>query len=67
VQTFPFPGNGYQFELMEVNRCLREERTESAIMPLQDSLDVMQTMDALRSQWGLVYPQEQSGRQQNAI
>jgi predicted dehydrogenase len=58
IRSFPFAGNGYQFELMEVNRCLREERIESAIMPLNDSLVVMRMMDAIRSQWGLVYPQE---------
>ena len=58
IRSFPFPGNGYQFEIMEVNRCLREGRIESAIMPLSDSLEVMRVMDTLRSQWGLVYPQE---------
>jgi predicted dehydrogenase len=58
IRSFPFAGNGYQFELMEVNRCLREERIESAIMSLNDSLAVMRLMDALRFQWGLGYPQE---------
>jgi predicted dehydrogenase len=57
-RSFAFAGNGYQFELMEVNRCLRDDRTESATMPMDDSLAVMKTMDALRSQYGLVYPQE---------
>ncbi len=50
VQTFPFPGNGYQFELQHVTDCLREQRLESAIMPLSDSLEVMRTMDVLRAQ-----------------
>jgi predicted dehydrogenase len=52
VRSFPFAGNGYQFELQEVIRCLREQRTESAIMSLSDSLEVMRTMDVLRSQRG---------------
>jgi predicted dehydrogenase len=52
VRSFPFAGNGYQFQFAEVSRCLREQRTESAIMPLDDSLEVMRTMDALRAQWG---------------
>lgn len=59
VRSFPFPGNGYQFELHEVNCCLRERKNESAIMPLDQSLEVMETMDTLRAQFGLVYPQEQ--------
>jgi predicted dehydrogenase len=58
VRTFPFAGNGYQFELMEVNRCLRAGLTESPVMSLNDSLEVLKTMDALRAQWGLMYPQE---------
>ncbi|MDP9052279.1 MAG: Gfo/Idh/MocA family oxidoreductase [Acidobacteriota bacterium] len=57
-RSFPFAGNGYQFELMEVNRCIRDGRTESSTMSLNDSLEVLKTMDALRSQWGLLYPQE---------
>ena len=60
VRTLPFAGNGYQFELSEVTRCLREKRTESPVMSLDDSLAVMRTMDALRLQWGLTYPQEGS-------
>jgi predicted dehydrogenase len=52
VRSFPFAGNGYQFELMEVNRCLGDKRTESKVMGLNDSLAVMQTMDLLRSQMG---------------
>jgi predicted dehydrogenase len=51
-------GNGYQFEAIEVMRCLREGQTESAVMPLEESLTIMETMDTLRKQWGVRYPQE---------
>ena len=27
-------------------------------MPLEETIRVMETMDALRAQWGFVYPQE---------
>ncbi len=37
--------------------CLREQRYESAIMPLDDSLEVMRTMDALRAQWNPAHSQ----------
>jgi predicted dehydrogenase len=57
VQSFPFAGNGYQFQFTEVSRCVREQRSESAIMPLDDSLEVMRTMDALRAQWGPAHSQ----------
>ena len=59
-RSFPFAGNGYQFELMEASRCVREGHTESAAMPMEDSLEVMRTMDALRAEWGLVYPQDEA-------
>jgi predicted dehydrogenase len=58
TKRFPFPGNGYQFQLQEVARCLREQKLESSLMPLDDSLAVMRTMDELRAQWGLAYPGE---------
>jgi predicted dehydrogenase len=66
VKAFPFPGNGYQFELLEASRCVRDGLSESNIMPLDDSVAVMRTMDALRAQWGMVYPQEQPGAAENA-
>ena len=53
-----FPGNGYQFELAEVTRCLQQGLRESTVMPLDETVEIMQMMDAFRSQWGLVYPTE---------
>jgi predicted dehydrogenase len=50
VQSFPFPGNGYQFQIQHVSDCLRQQRTESPIMPLNDSLEVMRVMDLLSEQ-----------------
>ncbi len=58
--TLPIESNGYQFEVMEVNRCLREGRTESDVMPLDETLDIMRIMDEIRGQFGLKYPLEAS-------
>ncbi|MDQ7037133.1 MAG: hypothetical protein Q9P01_20520 [Anaerolineae bacterium] len=59
-QTFdcPFDGNGYNYEAMEVGKCLREGKLESDIMPLDESLALMQTLDKIRAEWGLKYPME---------
>ncbi len=38
--------------------CLRQGRSESGIMPLDESLAVMETLDTIRAQWGLCYPAE---------
>ncbi len=49
--TRRWPGNGYQFEIAEACRCLREGLTESPIMPLDDSLVVIRMADRIRAQW----------------
>jgi predicted dehydrogenase len=59
--TPPCPINGYNYEALEVNACLREGRLESSIMPLTESLEIMQSLDSLRQQWGLRYPMEDGG------
>ena len=51
-----FEGDGYHFEAIEVMDCLRRGRLESAVMPLDETLEIMTTMDAIRDQWGLRYP-----------
>jgi predicted dehydrogenase len=58
LMEIPFIGNGYNYEIEEAMRCLRESKMESDIMPLAESLDVMSTMDEIRSQWNLKYPME---------
>jgi predicted dehydrogenase len=50
--------NGYEYEFAECARALKEGRTESWSMPLEDSVFVMEFMDSLRKQWGMIYPQE---------
>ena len=55
---FPFEGNGYQFEALEVMNCLRAGKSESSVMPLNETLSIMRSLDAIRAQWGLKYPME---------
>jgi predicted dehydrogenase len=47
VERFPLAGNGYGYEAAEVVRCLRAGLTESPLMPLDESLAVMATVDRL--------------------
>jgi hypothetical protein len=54
----PYRGNGYVHEVEEVHACLRSGRTESQVMPLDESLRLMQLMDELRVEWGVRYPGE---------
>ncbi|MDX2290776.1 MULTISPECIES: Gfo/Idh/MocA family protein [Streptomyces] len=45
-------------EAAEVMRCLRAGETESPLVPLDGSLAVMRTLDAVRDRVGVRYPQE---------
>ena len=56
-QVFDFSetGNGYRYQAMEVNQCLRDGRQESELMPLEETLAVMKTLDEIRRQLGVRY------------
>lgn len=56
--SIPFDANGYTYEAAEVHRCLRAGELESPLMPLDETIAIMTTMDTLRAQWGLRYPME---------
>ena len=56
--TVPEQISGYEYQVLETMECLRQGKTESVSMPLADSVYVMEVMDSIRKQWGLVYPQE---------
>ncbi len=55
----PVSGNGFNYEAAEVMRCLEAGKTESDIMPLDETISVMRTMDSIRAAWGLRYPGEE--------
>ena len=58
IVTLECAGNGYECEAAEVARCVREGKLESDLMSHDDTLANMQTLDAIREQWGLKYPME---------
>ncbi len=50
--------SGYEYQFTEAMEQIRRKETESLSMPLKDSIFVMEKMDEIRKQWGLVYPGE---------
>jgi predicted dehydrogenase len=50
--------NGFEFEVRHTMDCLSAGRTESEVMSLDESLEIMRAMDALRAEWGVKYPFE---------
>lgn len=52
-------GRGMQFQAFEMEALVRSGDT-STLMPPEQSVEIMKTLDAIRRQIGLVYPQEQT-------
>ena len=50
--------NGYEYEIREFQRCLREGLTDSPLVPHSGTLAVMRIMDECRRQWGMRFPNE---------
>ena len=50
--------SGYEYEVIESIECIKDNLIESHSMPLDESIYLMETMDSIRKQWNLKYPQE---------
>lgn len=53
-------GNGMNYEAEEVMRCLREGAIESPLMPLDESVSILETLDSIRAQLDFKFPTEMS-------
>ena len=51
--------NGYENEIREAHRCLREKAPESTLVPHKSTKDVMSIMDECRRQWSMKFPGEE--------
>jgi predicted dehydrogenase len=58
TESLPMEGNGYNYEAAEVMACLRAGKPESDVMPLDETLAIIETLDQIRAQWGMRYPME---------
>ena len=47
----PYRGNGYHYEALEVIAASARRQQESAVMPLNESIEVMAVVDAAREKW----------------
>jgi len=53
-------GDGLRFQVEEVHRCLDDGRTESDLVPLEESIQLARTMDEIRAQIGVSYGDQRS-------
>ena len=60
TQTIPVPEqiNGYEYEVIACMKAIEEGKLECEEMPHAETIWVMELMDAIRKEWGLVYPCE---------
>ena len=49
TDQYELPGAGYTFQAQEVARCVRAGLTESPLMPLDESISIMRTLDQVRA------------------
>lgn len=59
-QAFTFDRNtwGYEYEARHVMQCLQEGRTESPLWSLDDSINLIELLDAVRQEVGLYYNED---------
>ncbi len=50
--------NGYEYEVLSCMKAIEEGKTECPQMPHSETLRVMKMLDAIRRQWGMVFPCE---------
>ncbi len=51
-------GDGIRFQVLEVQRCIDIGLLESPVMPLEETVTIVETMDEIRRQIGFAYPDE---------
>lgn len=49
---------GYEYQVFESRRCIEAGLLESPLMPHAETISIMQQMDCLRQEWGVVYPHD---------
>ena len=54
----PFLVNGYEYEIEEAVRCIRQGCIETPLHTHDDTLAICKVLDECRKQWGLSYPCE---------
>ncbi len=56
----PFLANGFEYQLLEMGRLLREGALESALLPHAESIALLELMDEIRRRMGVRYPFEKA-------
>ena len=55
----PVQINGYEYEVLACVQAMKAGALECEEMPHSETLEIMEQMDRLRRDWGVVYPFEE--------
>jgi predicted dehydrogenase len=61
IEGEPAAGNGYGLEVAEVARCLRAGELESPLVPLDETVAILEVLDEARRQVGVRYAADEEG------
>lgn len=53
--TMPYEETGFQYEIMEVQRCLRAGEKESPLFPLRETTEIADLIEQIRKEQGILY------------
>ena len=56
--SLPFARNGFEYELIEAQRCIHAGLIESPLIPHEGTLATLRLIDAMRERLGVRYPFE---------
>jgi hypothetical protein len=54
----PYESTGYSYEAEALMKDIDQHKLESALMPLHQTLNIIELMDKFRNSWGMKYPME---------
>lgn len=62
-ETFrePYPATGFQFEIREVQECIRAGRLESPRFTLEETRNIADIIENARKEWGIFYESDRKG------
>jgi len=59
--TSEVEGRGMQFQALYAEALIRAGRTDSDLLPFDESIAIMRTLDDIRGQLGVAYPDRTAG------
>lgn len=61
--SFPIEATGFNYEIEEMNKCLREGKTHSETMAPDDTLRIMKCLDNIRKDWDMIYQADNEAKE----